>query len=161
MCRIWIATISCLALSCAGPHAGPTPRVLCLASPPTPATWLEVEVPASTAHIRVPPTYTQESGRWRGPNGSILIMTSAARTGRVSRHREGDRFSVRPASCEMRLGTRLVRFTPWAVIPPEGRTQHVVSATWDESEGSNIIITAHAEDTKSRWEQLTVLHSLR
>ena len=149
MSRIWVATISCLALSCARQLPGPTLAALCVASEPPPATWLEVAVPASTARIRVPPTYKHDSGRWLGPGGNLLTMTSAPRPRRDPRHPEGIGFSLKPASCGMRFGTRLIRLTPWAEFPQEGGVWHGISATWEESEGTDIIITALAEDPKA------------
>ena len=160
MSRIRVATISCLALSCARQPPGPTPAALCVASEPPPATWLEVAVPASTARIRVPPTYKHDGGRWLGL-GSLLTMTSAPRPRSDPRHPEEIGFSLKPASCRMRFGTRMVRLTPWATFPQEGGVWHGISATWEEPEGTDIIITAEAEDPNSRWEQLRILHSLR
>jgi hypothetical protein len=64
-------------------------------------------------------------------------------------------------SCRMRLGERLVGFSYWAELPHEGGMWHGISAAWEEPLGTDVIIRAIARESKGRWEQLRILHSLR
>lgn len=85
-------------------------------------------------------------------------MTSAPHA--VTASWDADRLVTGP-SCVMSIGARLVGFSYWSELPQEGAVWYATSAAWQESAGTDVTISVLARNSKGRWEQLRILHSLR
>jgi hypothetical protein len=116
-------------------------------------------VPGTVAHIRMPPSYRPAGDRWQGPDGSFLTVTSVPHL--VPDPRDPEVGIATGPSCTMPLGERVLGFSYWSEIPQEGGVWHGTSVSWEEPPGTDVRISAIALDSRHRWEQLRILHSLR
>jgi len=160
MSRLQAVLVSSLMLGCARPIASPTSSVLCRAGDPPPASWVEVDVPGTASRMWLPPTYRRSGDSWLGPDGEQVTVALGPHP--VPDPRDPEQMGpLTGPICTVLRGDHRMGVSYWTEFPLEGGVFDAVSATWEETPGTDVVVKAVARASKRRREQLKIIHSLQ
>jgi len=143
--------------SCARRSPAITTTALCAPPVPGPASWHDVPVPSTPLKIRLPPSYVLNGAAWES-NGASITMGSHPH--QPPEHEDPGQGMAHPPECSVQLAQRTVWLKRWIALTPSGAPNYLMVATWEETPGTDVEITAVARDTFEQREQVKVFYSL-